>query len=623
MTKKEEFTNGKSQDDLFIEKVNSIVYENLQNENFNVEDLAENLSMSRSTLHRRVKNLKNTSVSQLIRQVRLEEAYKRLVNNEGNASEIAYQVGFSSTSYFFKCFQEYYGFTTSEIKESLITPGSPKKQPQKNKPTSFKFGKSYWSTALALILLLGTIWYLGAEASSNQFRSKKTIAVLPFTTGNIESSRFLADGFVEDILRYLSKIEGLRVIAKTTSDKFNKETDLDLIERAKSLGIGYLLEGSVIEINGKTKVNVRLINTAEGLQVWAESYERNVSDLISMQSEIATQIMSELNIKMSAIQIARLSSNQTTNSRAAELCQLGRYHSNTRTQEGYLKSVEYLNQAIQEDPSYALAYARLADTYHLLAAQYLPETRETNRKLALENTEKALQLNPTLPLAHAVKGIVHFFLDFDYAPAEASLKKAIELNPNYTTALQYYSELLSVTGRDEKARYHLDRAIYLDPLSFIIRHVSAKQYMGVGAYEEALKEIEHSMELSPDHEWAHWDFFLMYVETGNDDQALFHCKKYGEKKNQFTADEAQSNFDENGVKGMLQLIIERTDALLIRVDCLILMGAHQKAIDLLEKAQKEGYRFADASYRFPNVKLRKYPRYEKLLKQINLPYTLP
>ena len=202
--------------------------------------------------------------------------------------------------------------------------------------------------------------------------------------------------------------------------------------------------------------------------VLSKQYDRNLNELFEVQREIAREIAAEISPVFTNQQLNKLKHDYTKNSEALKMYQLGRFYSNKRTAEGYKKGIEYYEKAIAEDSVYALAYAGLADNYDLMSLQGHIDRTEGN-KIAREMAGKALEIDPDLSEAHTVMGSIYTFTDWKWKPAEKEFLKAIELNPNYSTAHQYYAEFLTIIGRDEEARQHIDKALQLDPFSFVVR----------------------------------------------------------------------------------------------------------------------------------------------------------
>ena len=349
---------------------------------------------------------------------------------------------------------------------------------KKEKPSTMRGWKiaTYLSILIIIGLLLVNIF--GSRKPAGTLNElEKSIAVLPFNNLSEEKgNEHFVDGLVEDLLNRISVIEELKVISRTSSEMYRERGVKSVPEIASELGVSYIVEGSVQRYGDKARITVQLIDAINDDHIWADNYDRDIVDVFKTQSEIAMQIASELNTILTSRQKTQIQENRTKNVKAFELYQMGRFYWNKRTGDGYNTSIEYFEKAIDEDPGYGLAYAGLADTYNLMALQGWIDKQE-GRDKAVELALKALELDENLAEAYTVLGSIYDYVDWDWEKAENAFKRALELNPNYATAHHYYSEHLSIIGQHEEARKHIDKALELNPLSFVIRHVSgAKLY---------------------------------------------------------------------------------------------------------------------------------------------------
>ncbi len=435
----------RSQNDELIQKLTQIVLENLNNEQFGVSELAKEVGMNRSHLYRRVISLTKKSISQFIREIRLSEALKLLKEEQVTVSEAAYRVGFSNPSYFNSCFHDQYGFPPGEAKQV-----NPEKTIQHKKreegPVSrrFSFTKKNTFIAILLLMIVVSISTVLILIGNNDSVEEKSIAVLPFKNLSEEKgNEFFVDGLVEDLLSRISVIEELKVISSISSEMYRNRGAKSIPEIASELGVSYILDGSVQRYGDRARIMVQLIDAINDEIIWTKNYDRDIVDVFNIQSEIAMQITSELNAIITPSQKILLQENRTKNVKAFELYQMGRFYWNKRTGDGYTKSIEYFEKAIDKDPNYGLAYAGLADTYQLMAIQSRMDRQEGGDK-AKELALKALELDGNLSEAYAVLGSIYDYVDWDWENAEKAFKRALEINPNNATAHQYYSEHLSI-----------------------------------------------------------------------------------------------------------------------------------------------------------------------------------
>ena len=343
----------------------------------------------------------------------------------------------------------------------------------------------------------------GSTSPSAAAISNKSIAVLPLDnlSGDPQNAYF-SEGVQDEILTRLAKIGELKVISRTSTQRF-KSAPEDLREIALQLGVANILEGSVQKANDQVRVNVQLINAQTDAHLWAETYDRKLTDIFAVESDIAKTIADTLQAKLSSSAEHVLASRPTENPEAHELYLKGRYFWNRRTGENLQKAADYFQQAIGKDPKYALAYSGLADCHVLLPAY--PELGSNPRDelpKALQAGRKAVALDDTLGEAHtSLARALASSLQLPVAMSE--FKRAIELNPNYATAHQWFGECLQSQGRVEEALAELERAQELDPLSLIINSVLGFAFDTVGKSDEAIAQLHKTIEIDPNFANAH------------------------------------------------------------------------------------------------------------------------
>jgi len=332
----------------------------------------------------------------------------------------------------------------------------------------------------------------------------KSIAVLPFEnlSGNPENAYF-TDGIQEEILMRLAKIADLKVISRTSTVRY-KSSPENLREIATQLGVANILEGSVQRTADRVHVNVQLIKAASDAHLWAEAYDRKLTDIFAVESEIAKTIAETLQAKLTGSEQHAIAARPTENTEAHQLYLKGRFFWNKRTGNDLKKSIDYFKQAIAVDPKYALAYAGLADAYVVLPA-FTAATPGDAYPKAKAAAEKALELDNTLAEAHTSLAMAIFNYEFDFSHAIAEFKRAIELNPNYATAHHWYGiTALILLGRFDEAIAEMKRALELDPLSLIINADLGVTYYDMNRYDEAINELRKTIEMDPGFYYAHW-----------------------------------------------------------------------------------------------------------------------
>jgi TolB-like protein/Tfp pilus assembly protein PilF len=324
----------------------------------------------------------------------------------------------------------------------------------------------------------------------------KSIAVLPFDNlSEDKGNAYFAEGVQDEILTRLAKVADLKVISRTSTQRF-KSAPSDLREIAKQLGVMNILEGSVQKANDQVRVNVQLINALTDAHLWADTYDRKLTDIFSVESEIAKTIADTLQAKLTGSEKTSIAKMPTVNSETYELYLKGRFFWNKRSAGDMLKSADYYKQAIAKDPNYALAYAGLAEAYVLFPdygvgapGEFYPQAKAA--------ANKALSLDATLAEPHAALGLVYTNYDHDVAKSIAEFERAIQLNPNYATAHQWINTPFQMVGQFDRAMAETKRAIELDPLSLIINSDLAFIYLSAHRFDDALAQSRKTLEMDP------------------------------------------------------------------------------------------------------------------------------
>jgi len=365
----------------------------------------------------------------------------------------------------------------------------------------------------------GTATAAAAQAGGDD-DERVSVAVLPFlNVSGDASAEYLSDGITESIINTLSQLPALLVLARSTVFRY-KSPDVDPISVGREMNVSAVLTGRLIQLGDSLIIRTELVNTANGCQLWGAQYDRRTSALLSVQEEISRQISEKLRTKLSGAEEERLAKRPTTSTEAYRTYLKGRYHWNKRTQEGIEKGIEYFQQAIALDPSYALAYAGLADSYALLGAvEYAALPPVEAMRLAREATLKALEIDDTLAEAHASLAYVHIF-DWNWAEAEREYHRSIELNPSYATAHHWYAHYLTAMGRQTEAVIEMRRALALDPLSLPVNSGMGWHYYLTRQYDEAIHEYRKTIELNETFYMAHFLLGMALEQVGSFEEAL-------------------------------------------------------------------------------------------------------
>jgi len=345
--------------------------------------------------------------------------------------------------------------------------------------------------------------------------SKMTLAVLPFENLSPEADQdYFSDGFTDEMIAELGKLdpEHLGVIARTTS-RLYKDAKKSVGQIRSELGVDYVLEGSIRRAGGRVRITAQLVQATSMTNLWAERYDREVSDVLAIQSEVAMKIAHSLALALNRPQAG---TGQASSFPAYELCLRGRFFREQATEEGARKAIEYFQRAIAMDPSYAPAHSGLADCYRLLGAPgwEVEQPAELLRK-AKAGAERALQLDPRSSEAHAVLSMVKLDYEWDLQGSEREVLEAIRLNPSSVQAHQYYSATLTTMRRLDEAIREAQRAKELDPLSAIAGTSLAIRYWYAGRVDEALDEFRRTLDGSPEFAVAHWGLAQSYRAKGD------------------------------------------------------------------------------------------------------------
>jgi TolB-like protein/Flp pilus assembly protein TadD len=384
---------------------------------------------------------------------------------------------------------------------------------------------------LAVVLLLADKFVLRKDAepaTAPSAANAKSIAVLPFDNlSDDKSNAYFAEGVQDEILTRLAKVADLKVISRTSTQKYKSSPD-NLREIAKQLGVMHILEGSVQKSGDAVRVNVQLINAVTDAHLWGEIYDRKLTDIFTVESEIARNIADTLQARLTGSEQHAMAAQPTQNAEAYQLYLKGRYFWNKRTGQDLRKAAEYFNQAIEKDPKYARAYAGLADAYQLLSG-YGAASPQESYPLAKAAAKRALELDDSLGEAHASLAHVLCFYDLDFAGATKEFERAIALNPNYATAHHWFgSSSLLVTGQFERAIAEARRAVELDPLSLVNNTDLGLAYFYQRHFDEALEQLRRTLEIDPRFYYARWNLGEVLELKGQLPDALAEYKKAAE-----------------------------------------------------------------------------------------------
>ena len=408
--------------------------------------------------------------------------------------------------------------------EDLGNPQFPKKFQSLKKRTA----RVRWAVITAALFALAAI--IAGIAIFSRYRvrstpvaSEKSIAVLPFDNLSRDpENAYFSEGIQDEILTRLAKIAELKVISRTSTQRF-KSSPGDLPQIAQQLGVANILEGSVQKPSDQVRVNVQLIHAPTDTHLWADTYDRKLTDVFAVESEIAKTVAERLQAKLTGTAEHVLASRPTENPEAHQLYLKGRYFWNKRTTENLKKAIDYFEQAIAKDPAYAVAYSGLADA-HAVLPYYAATSPKDDAGKALAAAAKAVKLDDSLAEAHTSLGNA-LVLNLQFSDAVPEFQRAIELNPNYATAHHWYGELLQNDGRIDEALAELRRAHELDPLSLVINSVLGSTLIVAGQDDAAIDQLQKTIAMDANFDLAHWFLGQAYEDKGRVTEAIQEYEK--------------------------------------------------------------------------------------------------
>ena len=341
------------------------------------------------------------------------------------------------------------------------------------------------------------------EATPDGSGSRPSIAVLPFTNMSADAdNEYLCDGLAEELLNALSKIDDLKVAARTSAFSF-KGKSVNAGEIGARLGVNHILEGSVRRSGNRLRISVQLVNVSDGFHLWSHRYDSEMRDLFDVQDEIALAVVSALKVMLFGAEKAALLKRYTDDAAVHELFLKGRYYSYKYSADGWTRAIEFFQRAIDMQPDHAPAHAAMATCYGCLwyfgllpAEQTVPQCKAA--------TQKALEVDGTLAEAYLPLAILRFFYDWQWESAEEAFRQSIALNANNAEALSYYALFLAFEGRADEALARAQRALEIDPLSPLINMNVGWTYFSAGRTDEALDQVGKMIEIEPDFYGAYW-----------------------------------------------------------------------------------------------------------------------
>jgi TolB-like protein/DNA-binding winged helix-turn-helix (wHTH) protein/Tfp pilus assembly protein PilF len=501
--------------------------------------------------------------------------------------------------------------------------------------------RRYLAAAAVLLVAVAVLAYLvQSRRTRNSARTQRAmVVVLPFQNlSNDLGQEYFSDGLTEETITDLGQLspEHLGVIARTSAMAY-KHTGKTVSQIGRELGVDYVLEGSVRREGERARVSAQLIRVSDQTHLWAESYDRELKDLLDVQNDLGRAIAEQVRVNLTPEQQIELSKKHTVQPKAYDLYLKGRFYWNQRTPDAIKESIAYFQQATAADPNFALAYAGVADAYNIsnILGLYSPQESFPQAKAA---ALRAIELDPSLAEAHAALGMEKSHYEFDFPGAEKEFLKAIEVNPNSTYAHLFYSNcFLLPMGRTAQAIAENKRAVELDPLSLPINNFMGMTYLFAGDYEHANQQFQRTIAMDPSFPLAHAYFSWFLSTTGRYEESIKEGEKsevLGGASPEEAAAEAtimlralkaggEKNFWQKRLE--LELQAAKKPAAYVSSGALAhaysLAGDNDKAFQWLDKAydQREGQDITllkvDPDYR----NLRHDPRFPAFLRKLGLP----
>jgi len=478
----------------YIDKLTEIIEENFSNSGFGVAELAKEMGISHSSLHRKLKAIAKQSISQFIRETRLKRARELLQLQAGTVAEIAYGVGFGSTTYFSKCFHDYYGHPPGEVKKRYVS------EPEQDE---------------------------NSDADDLLKSHLKSIAVLPFDnyTGD-DNQAFLVFGMHDALIGELGRLGAIRVVSKTSVLAYSN-SEKTIKEIASELGVDAIIEASVLLVDEKIRIQLKLFNAfPEEEQLWAQTFDVEMSDILKLYGQVIQKVAREIKYTLSPGQQSQLDEAREVNPESYKAYLRGKYNLYQQTPEGVKKGLEFLHEAVRLDPAEPLAYAGLALGY--LDIAHGPFNAGDAYVKAESATRQALRLDPNLAEAQLAQAEVCMYSSWKFHEAEPYFKRALELNPNLSIAHYQYAWALFLFGRQEEAIIEHELAWKCDPFNPVLTVFLGAMYSYGGRHEDAIRQALSSFDILNDFPLAYFVLGETYLAMGEDRKAIEAHEKLAE-----------------------------------------------------------------------------------------------
>ena len=468
-----------------------------------------------------------------------------------------------------------------------------------------------------------------AQAMVKEVVAAKSVAVLPFENMSTDpENEYFSDGITDDIIAQLSKISALKVISRTSSMQYKKTTK-KITAIAQELGVGAILEGSVRRAGQRVRIVVHLVEPGSEKHLWGDTFDRQLTDIFEVQSEVAQQITGALSVALSPEEKKRVEKKATEDADAYNLYLLGRFHANKWSEADVLKGIECFQGAIAKDPGYAVAYAGLADAYELLSIGFSSKPPAEYLAQAKAMALKALEMDDSLAEAHTSLAYARWLGDLDWAGAERGFKRAIELKTSYVMAHEWYAEYLAALGRYDEALAEIKRAQQLDPLSVPVNRAVGWVLYFARRYDEAIEELKKTLAMNPEFLGARLVLWWVYIAKAAYEEAIVDIRREAERPGLRTVKKLMLGYAcaTSGNREEANGILWELEAKLAGEDRLALLSALLfTALDIKDRAFQQlhrAYEIREPGLLFLKVApwldpLRSDPRYGALMEKLGL-----
>ncbi len=487
------------------------------------------------------------------------------------------------------------------------------------------------SLAVVIAFVLALRHLRNAVGANVQPHRITSMVVLPFENlSGDKDQQYFTDGMTDELIAHLAKIRSLRVISRTSSMEY-KGTHKPLSEIAHDLNVDAVVEGTVLRAGNRVRITAELVQVSTDRHLWAETYESQLGDILTLQNQVASAIVNEIRINLTPEEQQRLASKRPVSTESYEAYLKGRYYWNKRSQEGLTKAIEYFQLATEKDPHYALAFAGLADCYSIIGSAIVGTvpSRDVAPK-AKAAALQALELDGTLAEAQTSLATVRFNYDWDWPAAARGFQRSIELNPSYATAYQRYSLYLIAMGRAPESLSAMGRARELDPLSISMNFSLGWRLYMSHQYDQAIEQLQNTLDMDPNFALPRMVLGQAYEQKGSYQRAIAEL----EKAANLSHDSPQmlgalghvygASGERQEAEKVLSRLLEQSKKQYVSPFYVAIVYAglreNEKALDWLEKAYQDRSNALIFLKVDPELDgLRANPRFQTLLHRLALP----